>query len=172
MKKKAQIAIEYLILTSFILTGVIIIFGFSIINYNQNIKAAQTSDAISKLANAIDDVYTRGEGNTRFIKITWPKGMKGISVIHKCTDGRQKAIADDCGGSADPYDDVKFSGIAMEMQLLGQDTNILESTRAKIFETLEGMTETTAQGFNKYSGSAYIVKVSWTNDALIKLEKT
>ena len=69
------------------------------------------------------------------------------------------------------YDNIDFSAIALEVQLLGQDTIILEGTRAKIFETLTDMTETNLQGFNQYSGSIYTVKISWTDDALIKLER-
>jgi len=170
-EKKAQIAMEYLILTGFILIAVALIFGFSFINYNQNIRIAKTNEALSKLSNAVDDIYTRGEGNTRFVKITWPDGMRGISIVHKCLNGNQETNADNCDGSIDPYDDVEFSAIALEMQFLNQDTTIMEGTRAKIFEDLEGMTETTAQGFNQYSGNTYTVKISWTDNGLIKLKR-
>ena len=164
-EKKAQIAMEYLILTGFILVAVAVIFAFSFINYNQNIRAAKTGEAISKLANAVDDVYTRGEGNTRFVKITWPDGMKGISIVHKFNDGCQGTLAE-CEQN---YNNIKFSAIALEMELLGQDTTVMEGTRAKIFESLKDMTETNPQGFNQYSGSTYTVKISWTGDGQIKL---
>lgn len=174
--KKAQIAMEYLILTGFILVAVALIFSFSFINYNQNIRVAKTGEALAKLANAVDDVYTRGEGNTRFVKITWPDGMKKISIVHKCVEGRgvnQGTLSQCSNPDSDSYDFVEFSAIVLEVQLLSQDTTVMEGTRAKIFENLVigGMDVTTPQGFNQYSGSTYIVKVSWTGTGLIKLER-
>ena len=166
--KKAQIAMEYLILTGFILVAVALIFTFSFVNYNQNIRAAKTGEAISKLANAVDDVYTRGEGNTRFVKITWPDGMRDIRIVHKFNNGCQGTLVE-CEETN--YDNVDFSAIALEMQLLGQDTNVMEGTRAKIFETLTNMTGQNPQGFNQYSGSTYTVKISWTGNDKIKLER-
>ncbi len=168
--KKAQIAMEYLILTGFILVAVALIFGFSFINYNQNIRIAKTSEAISKLSNAVDDIYTRGEGNTRFVKISWPDGMKNISIVYKCLNGTQQDNAEGCGDSE--YGDVEFSVISMEVQLLGEDVIVMERTKAKIKEKLDGMDDMDIHGnFNQYSGSTYIVKVSWTSSGLIQLER-
>ena len=169
--KKAQIAMEYLILTGFILVAVALIFAFSFLNYNQNIRVAKTGEALSKIANAVDDVYTRGEGNTRFVKMTWPDGMKGISIVHKFEDGCQGTLTE-CG--EEDYDNVDFSAIALEMQFLGEDETVMEGTRAKIFETLGNeMNEINAQtGFNKYSGNTYTVKISWDDEGnLIKLKR-
>ena len=168
-EKKAQIAVEYLILTGFILITVALVFSFTFVNYNQNIRAAKTSEAISKLANAVDDVYTRGEGNTRFVKITWPDGLKDLRIVHKFNDGCQGTLT--YCGEAD-YDNVEFSAIVFEMELVNEDVIIMEGTRAKIFEGLnEGIADMAEiRGrYNRYSGSIYIVKVSWY-DKLIKLE--
>ncbi len=54
-KEKGQIAMEYMILTAFILVSVAIIFAFSFVNYNQNMRTAKTAEALAKLANAVDD---------------------------------------------------------------------------------------------------------------------
>lgn len=168
---RAQIAMEYLILTAFILVAVAIIFSFSFVNYSESIRVAKTTESLSKLANAVDDVYTRGEGNTRFAKVSFPDGMKSISIVHKCIDGTQVTAASECGAGG--YDDVDFSAIAMEVQFLSGNATLLEGTRAKIFETLGGdMGQTISEtGLNKYSGSTYTVKVSWTGTGLIQIEK-
>jgi hypothetical protein len=167
--KRAQIAMEYMVLTAFILIAVAVIFSFSFLNYSQNIRVAKSTDALSKIANAVDDVYTRGEGNTRFVKVSFPEGLKTISIVQKCNDGSQGSLAD-CGGS---YGDVDFSAISMEVQFFSGDTVLLEGTRAKISETLlGGMDETNAiTGLNAYGGNNYTVKVSWTDAGLIQIEK-
>lgn len=175
--RRAQIAMEYLVLTAFIMVAVAIIFSFSFINYSQNIGVAKTTEVLSKLANAVDEVYTRGEGNTRFVTLSFPDGMKGISIVQKCDSGSSVAqgTALECqdGRSGNKYEYVDFSAIAMEVQLFGGDTTLLEGTRAKIFENLG---EIAAQNpnnpeLNKYSGSAYKVKISWTKTGLIQIEQ-
>ena len=122
---------EYVILTAFILISVAIIFTFSFVNYTQNVKIAKTNEAMSKIANAVNEVYVRGEGNTRF---------------------------------------VNFSAISMEVQLLGGNKTMLKETKASIFEDI-GEMGLNVGILNKYSGSAYAVRISWTNTGLIKLEK-
>lgn len=175
--RRAQIAMEYLVLTAFILVAVAIIFGFSFINYNESIRVAKTTESLAKLVNAVDDVYTRGEGNTRFVKVNFPDGMKGISIVQKCDSGSSidQGTALECqdGRPGDKYAYVDFSAIAMEVQFFNGDTTLLEGTRAKIFETLgEGMDELNPDtGLNRYSGSTYTVKVSWTDTGLIQIEK-
>jgi len=160
--KRAQIASEYLMLTAFILAAVSIIFVFSFLNYSQNIKVAQANEALSKIASAIDDVYMRGEGNTRFVFVAFPEGMTDLGVIHKCVGAGQGSLAN-CGGS---YGNVEFSAVYMEISLMGGSDSIIRETRAKVWETL-GNFLTAEQS----AGSAYTIKVSWRDDGTIKLEK-
>ena len=175
--RRAQIAMEYLVLTAFILVAVAIIFSFTFVNYSESIRAAKTTESLSKLANAVDDVYTRGEGNTRFVEVNFPDGMKGISIVQKCDSGSSidQGTALECkdGRPGDEYAYVDFSAIAMEVKLFSGDTTLLEGTRAKIFGTLGGnMSQTIPEtGLNKYSGSTYTVKVSWTGSSLIQIGK-
>ena len=175
--RRAQIAMEYLVLTAFILVAVAIIFGFTFANYSESIRVAKTTESLSKLANAVDDVYTRGEGNTRFVKVNFPDGMKGISIVQKCVEesanGQGTLAQCEDGCTETGYDCVEFSAIAMEVQLFSGDTTLLEGTRAKIFGTLGGdMSQTIpGTGLNKYSGSTYTVKVSWTGSELIQIGK-
>jgi len=160
---KAQIAMEYLILTSFILVAVGILFSFSFLNYSQNIQIIKSNETVSKLENAVNDVYTKGEGNTRFVNLSLPEAMQNIQIIHKCvgTDPSQGTLFE-CGGS---YDDIEFSAIAMDVSLLGGTSTIMRQTKAKIQENIGDI------ALGEYAGSAYIVKVSWTETGRIKLEK-
>lgn len=175
--KKAQVATEYLILTAFILISVAIIFVFSFLNYSQNIRVAKASETLSKLANAVDDVYVSGEGNSRFVNLSLPDGMKELKIVHKCgypppNQGSLGECKDELGGSPATYDDVNFSAISITVQLLGGDSEIMRETRAKILEELGDMDDIDAQtGLNEYSGSAYSVRVNWTSDGQIRLEK-
>jgi len=174
-KKRAQIAMEYLLLTAFILVAVAIIFAFSFLNYGQNIRVAKANEAMAKMANAVDDVYTRGERNNRFVNISFPDGMTDLSVLHKCIEESTsiQGTLNDCeqGCSASGYDCVQFSAISMTVQLIGGESVILRETRAKILADPNGdipntdMSDMDSSGiFNKYAGSGYSVKVSWTND--------
>ena len=167
MNGKAQIAMEYLILTSFILVAVGTLFSFSFLNYNQNIQVVKANETVSKIANAVNDIYAKGEGNTRFINLALPEGMQDISILHKCvSDTPNQGTVLECGGS---YDDVRFSAISMQIGLLGGPSTIVRETKAKILESLsEGNGDI---GSQDYAGSAFTVKVSWTGTGLVKLEK-
>lgn len=177
---RAQIALEYLILTGFILVVVSIIFAFSFISYSQNIRMAKATEAVAKISNAVDDVYTRGPGNSRFVEITLPDGLENVFAEHKCIEGsatNQGTIAECKAGCTAPcsctsYDCVQFSAVAMEVQLFGTNSVLMEQTKAKIYMDIE-MSLLNADGtLNKYSGSLYSVKVSWTaGDETVKIEK-
>jgi len=165
MGKRGQMATEYMILTGFILVSVAIIFVFSFLNYSQNIKVAQANEALSKMASAVDDVYTRGEGNTRFVYVSFPEGMADLGVIHKCREGEppQGAVAECTGGT---YDDVNFSAIYMDVGLIGGQSRVMKETRAKVWESpVDFLTA------EQSAGSAYTVKVSWRDDETIQVER-
>ncbi len=164
---------EYLVLTAFILISVAIIFTFSFINYNQNIRVAQANEAIARIANAVDDVYTSGEGNTRFVTISFPNEMKELKIVHKCVnllgDAANQGTLTECGGDYD--DNVSFSAISINVNLLSGENQMLRETKAKIWENLGEMALMNG-ALNKYSGSGYVVRVSWTADKKkIMLEK-
>ncbi len=174
--KKAQVATEYLMLTAFILISVAIIFVFSFINYSQNMRVAKASETLSKLANAVDDVYVSGEGNSRFVNLSLPDGLKELKIVHKCgypppNQGSLVECKDKLGVPSISYDDVNFSAISITVQLIGGDSEIMRETRAKILGELGDRDDVDAIGLNVYSGSAYSVRVSWTDTGLIKLEK-
>jgi len=170
-KKMAQVAIEYMILTAFIMVAVGIIFAFSFINYTQSIKVAKTGEALSKMANAVDEIYTKGEGNSRFIHIAFPENMTGMSIVHKCIDestANQGTLLEcGVGCSQVDYDCVEFSAISITVNLIAGESTLLRETKAKIWDKLEDFL--TAE---ESAGSTYTVKVSWTGDGeKIQLKK-
>ncbi len=173
--KKGQIAVEYLILTAFILTAVAILFAFSFLNYSQNIRIAQANEALSKLANAVDDVYLRGEGNNRFVNVYFPDGMSKLEIVHKCTEAGaiNQGTVSACSGGPEDYDFVEFSVIRMKVKLLAGESILARETKATIFENIGEMSAQNPNNpnINKYSGSGYTVKVSWNDAGQIKMQK-
>lgn len=172
---KAQVAMEYLILTAFILVAVGILFSFSFLNYNQNIQVVKANETVSKMANAVNDIYTKGEGNTRFVNLSLPEGMQKIEIIHKCVSAEpnQGSVSECSGEVPGSYNDIEFSAISMEINLLGGPSTIIRETKAKILEDLgeDGEGDEQNIGSPLFAGSAFTVKVSWTDTGLLKLEK-
>ena len=96
-----------------------------------------------------------------------------IDLTQMTVKGRQavKILQDleKASGGAATYADLNFSAISMQVQLLGGNNAIMKETEAKILEDLaQGNGDI---GSAEYSGSAYTVRVSWTDTGLIKLEK-
>ena len=166
---KAQIALEYFILTVFILIAVSMIFTFSFLNYDQNSTIVMANDTMSKLSKAVDVIYARGEGNTTFTTINLPNGLESLEILHKCRypppgQGTLAQCLNASGGPAD-YGDVNFSIIKMDVRLLGGTSTVLRKTNAVIWEDIGEIASAS------YAGSKYTVRVSWNEDGQIRLEK-
>ena len=167
--ERAQIALEYFILTVFILIAVSMIFAFSFLNYDQSSTIVLTNETMSKLSKAVNVIYARGEGNTTFVNISLPNGLESIEVIHKCAypppgQGNLSECKNISGGAAD-YGDVNFSIIKMNVRLLGGTSTILRKTNAVIWEDIGEISS------SSYAGSKYPVRVSWNDNGQIRLEK-
>jgi len=83
---KAQVSLEYLILTAFILVIVIIIFALSLFNYDANVRLTKVGNSVDSLVKTADLVYSRGYGTALYATTSWPNGVKSISIINKCKD--------------------------------------------------------------------------------------
>lgn len=171
-RKAGQVGVEYLTLTIFIMVAVIIIFGFSFANYTHNIRVAKANEALARMANAVDDVYTRDEGNTRLPSVSFPDGMTSIKIVHKCkygpnNQGSLSDCEDESGGPA-TYDDIEFSAILIRVQLLLGETELLRETKAKILEELGEIDDQSPSNptLNKFAGVTYAMRVSWTDEDL------
>jgi len=174
-RKKGQIALEYIILTAFILVAVTIIFAISFMTYTQYTHVAKARDTMAKMASAVDNIYARGIGNRLFTDLSIPDALKEITIVHKCVEGRlanQGSLQDCSSPDADSYNFVQFSAISMTLQTVGGPVNILQETKAKVVLDSE-ISAMNAEGtFNKYSGSYYFIKVYWNNDSkTIKIDK-
>jgi len=127
-KENAQVAIEYLLITGFILIAVTLIFAYAYISNNQNIKISQTSTALDKMVNTADLVYALGPGNIKHIEATFPQGIKTIQDINICNDSSiAQGHNQDCG-----IEGVKFGAIEMTLELFGGDTIITRGAKAEL----------------------------------------
>jgi len=83
---KAQIAIEYLILTSFLLLASGLIFAYAQSSYTQNSQVGLTKGAVSTIVNAADQTYALGEGSVLFVEIESPPKMLEVLTQYVCKD--------------------------------------------------------------------------------------
>ncbi len=125
MGKKAQVAVEYMILTGFILVIVTITFGASYVSFDLNTKIAQTNKFVDSLVNSIDGIYVLGPGNIALVNTTIPMGTESISAEYVCTDSISQTIAG-CGGPSD----VNFTEISLDISLVTGTTSIKSVARA------------------------------------------
>jgi hypothetical protein len=169
---KAQVAIEHLTVTAAILAMVTIAFAFGFVTFDQNIKIAKARDALTALTGTANEVYTFGEGNTRFVDVSFPAGMPEnyITIVNLCGDktnlecpatGNETIC--DCktpvvGGGSGAHEDVNFSAIKLRVGLLGGETEILRESKAKLVLDNFPSAEQAA------GGPPYPIRVSWTDD--------
>ena len=92
--KKAQVSLEYIILTAFILIIVTIIFGLALLYYDANVKTVQVSNSIDSLVKTADLVYAKGYGTTLYTTVSWPDGVNIFGIIHKCKQGENQVLPD------------------------------------------------------------------------------
>jgi hypothetical protein len=125
--KKGQVATEYLIITAFILIVVTVVFVYSFISNNQNIKINQANNALDKLVNKADLVYALGPDNNQFVDITLPTDVQSLQDVTICNNLEQGHNID-CfarGG-------VKRGGIEMQFSLTGGVSKIARASKAEI----------------------------------------
>ena len=80
MLKKGQVAIEYLILTAFLLVVVIIIFGYSFVVLNENSKLEVAKSSVRALVTASDQVSVLGPGNAIIVKFELPDNAQSVDA--------------------------------------------------------------------------------------------
>ncbi len=78
---KGQVALEYLVIAGFLLLATGIIFIYSIVTLNDNIKFAKADKALAQLAAAADKVSARGPNNAIFVEIDLPNEIVSNQVI-------------------------------------------------------------------------------------------
>ncbi len=142
LMKKAQVSLEYLILTAFILVIVIIIFAFALFNYESNIKMAKVGNNLDSLVKTADLVYARGYGTALYATVSWPNGVSSIEIVNKCKEpeelygcpGGQRAQECYCDTELEEkcinnYDCIKYSAVHVVMD---DGTDFLYGSKAKL----------------------------------------
>ena len=171
---RGQVAIEHLTVTAVILAMVTIAFAFGFVTFDQNIKIAKARDALTALTGTANDIYTLGKGNARFVDVSFPAGMKSITITHACCTNPSdappcttKAITATETECTDAGGEVEFSLIEITVSLLGGDTTISRESKAEIADASTFPSVNEAAG-----GPPYAFRVSWTDDGeKIKLQK-
>lgn len=77
---KAQAALEYLFVASFIIVATITVFYYALIYSSDSIRVSQTQDAVNSISKAADFVYSMGEGSSYKILISLPENIENSSV--------------------------------------------------------------------------------------------
>jgi hypothetical protein len=125
--KRGQVATEYLLITGFILAAVTLIFSYSYISNNQNIKVSQANTALDRLVNAADLVYALGYDNNQFVEIEFPVGTTGLFDITLCNNGEQGNNMD-CSARGG----AKLGALVANLDLLGGSSEISRGAKADI----------------------------------------
>jgi len=125
--RKAQVATEYLIITAFILVIVTMIFTYSYVTNNENIKVSQANNALDKLINKADLVYALGPDNNKFVEVTFPRGIEALQDITICNDPGQ-GHNQDCTD----FDGVKAGALEMQVSLVAGTSSIKRPAKAEI----------------------------------------
>ena len=79
--KRAQVAVEYMLIAAFLLIATGIIFIYSMTTLDQTIRIAKADKAISILASAADNVSARGPGNTIITEIELPTEVASYQIL-------------------------------------------------------------------------------------------
>lgn len=80
MRTRAQVGLEYLTFTAFLLLVTAILFGYSYLSYTSTIQQVQAQSAVDSLASTIDFVYAKGPGNAVVIDVKLPVGLSEFRV--------------------------------------------------------------------------------------------
>lgn len=157
--QKAQVSTEYLLITGFILVIVTIIFTYSFVSSNQNIKASQASNALDRMANAADLVYALGPENTKYIEVAFPRDTIALRDIAICENGDNEHAGlgeTACYGTG--QNGVKAGAIEMQVNMVGGIAAISRSTKAEVeLDVTESIPAT--EGF-------YRIKVYWCGEKI------
>jgi hypothetical protein len=78
MNARAQVGLEYLIFTAFLLLVSAILFGYAFVSYSTSVQTIQTQKAVDDIASAVDFVYAKGPGNTVLIDVQIPTGLSEL----------------------------------------------------------------------------------------------
>lgn len=79
-KEKAQVAVEYMVIVTFLLFMVGIAAAYAMFTYYENVKINDMRNVIYSLQKASNQVYSLGPGNSIFVEINLPSGTDAASI--------------------------------------------------------------------------------------------
>lgn len=80
MHSRAQVGLEYLVFTAFLLLMSALLFAYAYANYSNTIQVVQTQSAVDAVASAVDFVYAKGPGNAVIVDVKLPVGLTEFRV--------------------------------------------------------------------------------------------
>ncbi|MFH1391223.1 MAG: hypothetical protein ABIH20_02835 [Candidatus Diapherotrites archaeon] len=80
---RGQVALEYLVITGFLLLIVGILAGFAFFSFNQNSQIVKAVKSVSEITNTADMVASFGEGSTIIFKVDIPYEVQYFSLAGK-----------------------------------------------------------------------------------------
>ena len=78
--RKAQVAIEYIILVAFLLFIISIATAYAMFTYYENVKISSVRNTVFTMEKAANQVYALGPGNVIFADIVLPAGVSNDSL--------------------------------------------------------------------------------------------
>ncbi len=103
MKGKAQVSVEYIMITSFAILVAAIIFGVAFFSFNENAKVAQASEAVKKIANYADLAASLGEGSRIAFEVNLPNDVDSLCFGERSVNMKVRSGA----GLSDVYANTK-----------------------------------------------------------------
>lgn len=149
MNSRGQSAVEYLIITSFLLVITGIIFAYSLFIYTDSVSSSTANNAVNSIVNTVDQVYALGPGSTLFVEINIPQNISNLEL---------KNLPEPC--------------IPPPTSLLPGQTRCIKTAMILKLSTSGGVSDVakSAKGLFEFSGPTetalkkqghYFVKVSW-----------
>ncbi len=168
---KAQLSLEYLIVTAVMLVIVVIIFGISLFTTDQSMRNMQSSESLDRLVQTADLTYAMGKGTVLFTEVMWPEEVTRISIIHKCKTNSELAgcpggkSSTNCGNS----NCISNSALKLTSKVLGNQLIYVSKARIAIKEPGTNCMEDTNNFVE--TGVTYEIKVTGTDTGIIQLER-
>ncbi len=83
-----QVALEYLVISGFILAGVGVFFYASMLSYSDTSSASLAADAVGALSGTANALSGLGDGSSVSVGVLFPEGTESLSV-----SGREIALS-------------------------------------------------------------------------------
>lgn len=77
---QGQVAIEYIMMSAFLLLVVGVLFVYSYSQYDRTMKLDMTQHAVDSMAEAANQAYALGSGSVLFVEMDLPYGVEGYTV--------------------------------------------------------------------------------------------